>query len=77
MLNQDGEIVTPRHLKTHPDAWLKVMAPYRADLVIAGEGVFTWDLAGRPLRSGGHALRAEPCALHAGHSRWQGHTRPH
>jgi predicted NBD/HSP70 family sugar kinase len=46
ILNQDGEIVVHRNMKTDPDALLKVIAPYRADLVIAVECVFTWDLAG-------------------------------
>jgi hypothetical protein len=77
MLNQDGEIMIHRHMKTNPDAFLKVIAPYRADLVIAVECVFTWDLAGRPLRSRGHSLRAGAGALHEGHARGQGQKRPH
>jgi transposase len=43
VLNQDGEIVVHRNMKTSPDALLKVITPYRADLVIAVECVFTWD----------------------------------
>jgi transposase len=42
VLNQDGEIVVHRNMKTSPDALLKVIAPYRAELVIAVECVFTW-----------------------------------
>jgi transposase len=42
VLNQDGEIVVHRNMKTSPDALLKVITPYRADLVIAVECVFTW-----------------------------------
>jgi hypothetical protein len=42
VLSRDGEIVAHRHMKTRPDALLKVIAPFRADLVIAGECVFTW-----------------------------------
>ncbi len=46
ILNQEGEIVIHRNMKTDPAALLKVIAPYRADLVIAVECGFTWDLAG-------------------------------
>ena len=76
ILNQGGEIVVHRNMKTSPDALLKVLAPSRADLVIAVDCVFTWDLAGRPLCSRGHSLCAGTCALHESHPRWQGQTRP-
>jgi hypothetical protein len=76
MLNQDGEIVTQRHMPTNPDALCTGMAPYRADLVIAVASVFTWDLAGRPLHSRGHARRAGTCARHAGQLRGHGPKRP-
>jgi hypothetical protein len=76
MLTPEGEIGPHRHMQTDPDAWLQVMAPSRAALVIAVEGVVTWDLAGRPLRSRRPALRAGPCPLQAGHARGHGHNRP-
>ena len=41
-LHQDGEFVGPRHMHTSPDPWLKVLAPSRAALVIAGDCGFTW-----------------------------------
>ena len=41
-LHQDGELVGHRYMNTSPDPWLKVLAPYRAALVIAGECGFTW-----------------------------------
>jgi transposase len=70
ILNQDGEIVVHRNMKTDPDALLKVIAPYRADLVIAVECVFTWywlaDLCARediPFVLG-HALYMK--AIHGG-----------
>jgi hypothetical protein len=66
ILKQDGEIVTPRNMKIDLDALRKGLAPYRAELVIAVEGVFTWDLAGRPLRSRGHFRRTGPGLDHAG-----------
>jgi transposase len=70
VLNQDGEIVVHRNMKTSPDALLKVIAPYRADLVIAVECVFTWYwLADLCAREGipfvlGHALYMK--AIHGG-----------
>lgn len=70
ILNQDGEIVTHRNMKTEPNALLKVIAPYRADLVIAVECVFTWYwLADLCAREGipfvlGHALYMK--AIHGG-----------
>jgi transposase len=70
ILNQDGEIMIHRHRKTNPDALLKVIAPSRADLVIAVECVFTWDgLADLCAREDmpfvlGHALSMK--AIHGG-----------
>jgi hypothetical protein len=46
LLNQDGEIVRHRHLNTSPETLLRNIAPSRADMVVAVEGLFTWDLAG-------------------------------
>jgi hypothetical protein len=42
ILNQGGEIVAHRHMKTSPDTLLKAIAPYRDDLATAAECVFTW-----------------------------------
>jgi hypothetical protein len=42
ILNRDGEIVVHRNMKASPDALLKVIAPYRDDLVVAVECIFTW-----------------------------------
>jgi transposase len=42
ILNQDGEILMHRHMKASPDALLKVLAPYREDVVVAVECIFTW-----------------------------------
>ena len=70
ILNQEGEIVIHRNMKTDPAALLKVIAPYRADLVIAVECVFTWYwLADLCAREGipfvlGHALYMK--AIHGG-----------
>jgi transposase len=42
ILNQQGDIVVHRNMKASPDALLKVIAPYREDIVVAVECIFTW-----------------------------------
>jgi transposase len=42
ILNQSGEILVHRHMKTSPETFLNVMAPYREGLVVAVAGRFTW-----------------------------------
>jgi transposase len=42
ILNQRGEILVHRNVKTSPETFLNVIAPYRAGLVVAVEGLFTW-----------------------------------
>jgi hypothetical protein len=44
--NQDGEVGLHRNMRAAPEPFLKAMAPYRGDLVVAVECLFTWDLAG-------------------------------
>jgi hypothetical protein len=72
ILNQDGEILVHRNMKAAPEPFLKAIAPYREDIVVCVECMFTWDLAGRPLRPGGDSLRPGPCPLYEGHPRRQG-----
>jgi hypothetical protein len=43
ILNQDGEIRRPRNMNTSPATLLRNIAPYRADMVVAVECMFTWD----------------------------------
>jgi transposase len=42
ILNQSGEILVHRHMKTTPETFLQVIAPYREGLVVAVECMFTW-----------------------------------
>lgn len=42
ILSQDGEILLHRNMKTSPEMFLKAIAPYREDLVVAVECIFTW-----------------------------------
>jgi transposase len=42
ILDQGGEILLHRNMKTSPDALLKAIAPYRDHIVVAAECMFTW-----------------------------------
>ncbi len=42
ILDGQGEIVLHRNFKAEPQAFLKAVAPYRDDLVVAVECIFTW-----------------------------------
>jgi transposase len=70
VLNQDGEVVLHRKMHAAPEPFLKAMAPYREDLVVCVECIFTWYwLADLCAREGlpfvlGHALYMK--AIHGG-----------
>ena len=42
ILDQGGEVLVHRNMKTDPAAFLKAIAPYRQGLVVAVECMFTW-----------------------------------
>jgi transposase len=70
VLDQTGNILIHRNLPTEPQAFLAVIAPYREDVVVAVECIFTWYwLADLCAREGitfvlGHALYMK--AIHGG-----------
>jgi transposase len=70
VLNQDGEILLHRNMRAGPEPFLQAIAPYREDLVICVECMFTWYwLADLCTREGisfvlGHALYMK--AIHGG-----------
>ena len=70
ILDQAGQILVHRNLNADPASFLKVIAPYREDLVVAVECIFTWYwLADRCARENmafvlGHALYLK--AIHGG-----------
>jgi transposase len=70
ILNHNGEIMLHRNMKTSPDAFFKAIEPYRDDLVVAVECIFTWywlvDLCAREGMTFvlGHALYMK--AIHGG-----------
>ena len=42
ILDQSGTILVHKNLPTTPEAFLRILAPYRDDLVVGVEGSFTW-----------------------------------
>ncbi len=42
ILDEKGEIREHRNLKTDRDTFLKAIAPFREDIVVAVECIFTW-----------------------------------
>ena len=70
ILNQAGAIVLHRNMKTDPESFLKAIAPYREQIVVAVECIFTWywlaDLCAREKIAFvlGHALYMK--AIHGG-----------
>jgi transposase len=70
VLNQAGEILLHQNMKAGPEPCLKALAPYREDLVVGVECLFTWYwLADLCAREGipfvlGHALSMK--AIHGG-----------
>jgi transposase len=42
ILNAAGEMMLHRHMQASPEAFLKALAPYREELVVAVECIFTW-----------------------------------
>lgn len=42
ILDQEGKIILHRDIKTDPDIFLKTIATYREDIVVAVECIFTW-----------------------------------
>jgi transposase len=70
LLNQEGEVLVHRNMKAGPEPFLKVIAPYREDMVVCVECIFTWYwLADLCSREGipfvlGHALYMK--AIHGG-----------
>jgi transposase len=70
ILDQAGEILLHPNMKASPEAFLRTITPYRADIVVAVECIFTWYwLADLCARAGmpfvlGHALYMK--AIHGG-----------
>src|SRR5262252_8780881 len=67
IMNRDGEILVHRNMPAGPAPFLKAIAPYREDVVVCVECIFTWywlaDLCARE----GLPFVPWPCALYEGH----------
>ena len=70
VLNQQGEVLLHRNVRACPETFLKAIEPFRQDLVVAVECLFTWyglaDLCAQPGIEFvlGHALYRK--AIHGG-----------
>jgi len=42
IINQEGAILLHRNMRTDPEVFLRAIAPYRQDIVVAVECIFTW-----------------------------------
>ena len=42
ILDREGQILLQRNLRSRPEAFLEAVAPFRDDLVVAVECIFTW-----------------------------------
>jgi transposase len=42
ILNQDGEVVLHRNMRAAPEPFLQAIVPYREDMVVCVECIFTW-----------------------------------
>ena len=42
IIDQKGDILLHRNIKTNPDIFLKTITKYREDIVVAVECIFTW-----------------------------------
>jgi Transposase len=73
IVNQDGEMLVHRTMPAGPEPFLKVVAPYREELIVCVACLFTWyGLADLCAREGlpfvlGHALSMQ--ALHGGQAK--------
>jgi hypothetical protein len=50
VIDADGEVRVHQNLRTPPQAFLPALQPFREDVVVCVECMFTWDLARRSLR---------------------------
>lgn len=70
ILHQEGEILVHRNIPSDKEAFLKIIAPYREDVAVSVECIFTWYWLADPCDSQGipfvlgHALYMK--AIHGG-----------
>jgi hypothetical protein len=74
IVDATGQVLVHRNVPSTPTAFLAIVAPYREDLVVAAECMFTWYWLA-DLRRAGDRVRVGPRPGHEGHSRRQGQER--
>ena len=67
IIDQAGEVLLDQNIRCDPRIFLRTIAPYRDDLVVAVECIFTWDLARRSMRPRADPLCPRPHAVHKSH----------
>jgi hypothetical protein len=77
VIDADGEVRVHKNLRTDPKAFRLAVKPFREDVLVCVECMFTWDLARRSLRGRGDSCRPGTCPLQAGDARRQRQERPH
>jgi hypothetical protein len=50
VIDADGEVRVHNNIRTNPQAFLQALQPFREDVVVCVECLFTWDLAHRSQR---------------------------
>ena len=74
ILNQAGAIVLHRNMRADPDSFLKAIAPFRQDIVVGVECIFTWYWLA-DLCAGEKMTRSGSRPVHESHSRRQSQER--
>ena len=75
ILDATGQVLVHRNVPSTPEALLEVVAPYRDDLVVAAECMFTWYWLADVCAAEGIAFVLGPRARDEGHPRRQGQER--
>mgnify|MGYP006292848765 CR=1 FL=1 len=75
IIRDDGEIVPHRNMKAEPESLLKAIKPYRPDLVIGVECIFTWYWIADLCAEEGIPFVPGPCPLHESDSWWKSQER--
>ncbi len=75
ILDAGGQVLVHRNVKSTPEAFLETVAPYRVDLVVAAECLFTWYWLADVCAADGIAFVLRPRPGDGSHSRRQGQER--
>ena len=75
ILDQAGAVLVHQNVAATPEAFLRLIAPYRDDLVVAVEGMFTWYGLADLWAPEGECVYPRARPLYAGESRGQSQDR--